>query len=262
MDCRNINRYNNKMKNQYKILTTIFLFLLVLPLINSQNIYKAKDSIDIKIPFEVDGEAASSSATCNLSIQYPNSTYLISDGSMTNLENGEFNYTLSTTETNLLGQYNWVAYCCDGTKCAAGYDSFELTPSGTELSIAQGIIYVIFLIIAFFIFWICIYGSFKIKWRNDVDETGKVVSVNDFKWLKLFLMVFSYLTFMFIMAMTYNITENFIYLGNVSSYFHYVYLISLSVFFPIMVLMPWVVLYIVFQDKKVKKLIQRGLPTR
>jgi len=64
------------------------------------------------------------------------------------------------------------------------------------------------------------------------------------------------------MAITYTITENFIYIGNVSNYFNYVYLISLSFFFPIMVLLPWVVIYVLFQDKKVKKLIQRGLPTR
>lgn len=239
----------------------IFGILLVLPLIFAQ-IYQRETVVDLKIPFEVNGSIPSATATCNISINYPNGTYLKENVSMTNRNNGDFNITLNATETVLIGEYEWRAFCCDGTKCAAGYDSFEITPSGTELSTAQGIIYIIFLLIAFFIFWICIYGSFKIKWRNDVDETGKVVSINDLKWLKLFLMVFSYLTFMFIMVMTYNITENFIYLGNVSSYFYYVYLISLSVFFPIMVLMPWVVLYIVFQDKKVKKLIQRGLPTR
>lgn len=239
----------------------IFGILLVLPLIFAQ-IYQRETVIDLKIPFEVNGSIPSATATCNISINYPNGTYLKENVSMTNRNNGDFNITLNATETVLIGEYEWRAFCCDGTKCAAGYGIFEITPSGTELSTAQGIIYIIFLLIAFFIFWICIYGSFKIKWRNDVDETGKVVSINDLKWLKLFLMVFSYLTFMFIMVMTYNITENFIYLGNVSSYFYYVYLISLSVFFPIMVLMPWVVLYIVFQDKKVKKLIQRGLPTR
>jgi len=245
------------MKKRY----ILVLFLLILPLINAQ-IYQKETDIDLKVPFEVDGEAASSSATCNISIRYPNNVYIIRNGSMTNLDNGEFNYTINSTQTAELGKYNWVVYCCDGIKCASGYDSFEVNPSGTELSTAQGIIYIIFLVIAFFIFWISVYGSFKIPWSNAKDDSGKVISVNDLKWLKLFLMVFSYLTFMFIMAMTYNITENFIYLGNVSSYFHYVYLISLAFFFPIMVLLPWVVLYVIFQDKKVKKLLQRGLPMR
>jgi len=88
------------------------------------------------------------------------------------------------------------------------------------------------------------------------------MSVNDLKWLKLFAMVFTYLTFMFIMAMSYTITENFLYIGNASAIFEAVYLITLAFFFPIVVLLPWVVMYLLFHDKKVKKLLERGLPMR
>ena len=97
--------------------------LLVLPLMFAQT-YQKETIIDLKIPFEVNGSAASSSATCNISIDYPNGTYFKENVSMTNRDNGDFNITLNTTETIQLGNYEWRAFCCDGLNCAAGYGSF------------------------------------------------------------------------------------------------------------------------------------------
>lgn len=129
------------------IIILLMAFLLVLPLMDAQDqyTYKAGEVSDLKIPFEVDGEAASSSATCNISIQYPNGSYLVSNTPMTNLNNGEFNYTFYKNQTKISGGYKWVAYCCDGSKCASGYDNFEITPSGK--SGTSNIIFFLFLIL-------------------------------------------------------------------------------------------------------------------
>ena len=242
-----------------KVIILILFGMLLINLISAEIESLPTQKIDTNIELKQIGADFTS---CNItSISYPNSTIITLDKLMTKRGN-EYNYTLISNYTGVLGKYIVNGFCTNGSDDIVWAYDLEVTPSGTELSTAQGIFYIIFLVVAFFIFWISIYGSFKISWRNTRNDEGQIVSVNDLKWLKLFLMVFSYLTFMFIMVMTYNITENFIYIGGVSDYFYYVYLISLSFFFPIMVLMPWVVIYILFQDKKVKKLIQRGLPMR
>jgi len=113
------------------LLSIFFLLILALPLVASQT-YKRGEVLNFKVPFEVNGSIPSTSAWCNISIDYPNGTYLKQNDSMTNLNNGDFNITLSGTELNELGEYNWRAFCCDGSQCAAGYGSFEITPSGSD----------------------------------------------------------------------------------------------------------------------------------
>ena len=51
---------------------------------------------------------------------------------MTNIGTGRFNITILSTQSNQLGEYDWVAFCCEGTNCAAGYGIFEVTPSGSD----------------------------------------------------------------------------------------------------------------------------------
>jgi len=115
-----------------KLNILIFLLvLLVIPLTSSQT-YQVSQDLDLKVPFEVNGTIPSATAWCNISINYPNGSYLKQNDSMTNLNNGDFNITLPLVNLNKLGEYDWRAFCCDGIYCAAGYGSFELTPSGSD----------------------------------------------------------------------------------------------------------------------------------
>jgi len=145
------------------IIFGIILILLVLPLVTSQT-YKKGEILDLKIPFEVNGSIASENAWCNISINYPNGSYLKDNASMMNQNNGDFNITLSIIEVSTLGEYCWRAFCCDGGECAAGYGKFEITPSGFgAINSGEGIVLslligsIMIFSILFFIF------SFKIE---------------------------------------------------------------------------------------------------
>lgn len=147
-----------------KVLLLIFvLSLLVLPSILAQKTPQKDVAFDLKIPFVVNGSAASSSASCNISIDYPDGNYLKENVSMTNRNNGEFNITLSAVEINQLGFYEWRAFCCDGVNCAAGFDEFEVTTTGEKVSLSNIIIVIVFLVMAIFFLYL---GSIfeKDKW--------------------------------------------------------------------------------------------------
>lgn len=139
----------------------LILILLVLPLVSS---YKRGEVFNLKVPFEVNGSVPTSVAWCNISIDYPNGTYLKRNISMTNLNNGDFNITLSSTDTYTIGDYDWKAFCCDGAFCAAGYGSFKMTPSGVDeinsgesLILFLSIFSIIVIAVLFFI------ASFKVQ---------------------------------------------------------------------------------------------------
>lgn len=140
--------------NKKRALIWGFLSILFINLIYAQT-YKIDNSLDLKIPFEVNGSIPSSTATCNISIQYPNGTYVRDNNVTTNLNNGEFNITLSGSELNVVGEYTWVASCCDLTSCARGYDFFYVTYTGSTQSTSQGIGsfgYLLLMVVLMFVF--------------------------------------------------------------------------------------------------------------
>lgn len=122
----NVCHHHNKMKRQI----IIFIFLLLLVPLISADTYQVDQPLDLKIPFEVNGSTPSTSATCNVSLKYPNGTYVVEKASMTNLENGEFNHTF--TNISAMGTYKWTAFCCDGVLCAGGYGDFSVNRKGVE----------------------------------------------------------------------------------------------------------------------------------
>jgi len=244
-----------------KIILLLLTIVLVSGFVSSQ-VYQINKEIDLKIPFEVNGSSASDSAICNVSIQYPNSSYLKDEETATNLGNGEFNITLTSDEISDLGIYSWVAFCCDGTSCAGGYGSFEVTQTGSVLSTAQGIIYIVFLIVILVIFTFSLAGAIKIPFNNHRDSSGKIISVNDLKYVKIFLMVISYILLLFIFGITKSIMENFLFLDNASKVFSWLYWIMWSFMWPIIVLSLLLTLVYFLQGLKIKTSLERGVPLR
>ncbi len=124
-----------------------FSLLVVLPLVNADNeiIFEKGVESDLKLYCSMNGSVCSAVATCNISIKYPNGSYLISSSPMTNQDNGDFNITLNTTQTATEGEHRWDMYCCDGSYCDDGHDIFLITINGKEKP--SGIVLIVFLIL-------------------------------------------------------------------------------------------------------------------
>jgi hypothetical protein len=140
------------------------LLILLIPLTSAQMIYKQSDAIDLKIPcYNSSNAVCSASAICNISINYPNETYLIKGKAMTNL--GIYhNYTLISSQTQTLGEYKVYTTCQDGNDY--GYSSFtyEITPTGyASLSSGEGtaLLTIMIIILLTGIFFTILSFSFK-----------------------------------------------------------------------------------------------------
>ncbi len=113
---------------KYKLLFAFVLIMLVVSI--TAQTYKQYEAVDLKFPFEVNGTMPTAAATCNVSVKYPNSTYLVDNQAANNLGSGEFNITIGADNVTETGEHEWVAYCCDGIQCAAGSGSFNVNPTG------------------------------------------------------------------------------------------------------------------------------------
>jgi len=117
-----------------KIPLIFFIFIFCIALVSPLDTYEQNKEFTLKIPFEVNGTIPSAEAQCNLSLNYPNGTYLKTQNTtLNNQGDGYFNLTLIDSETKTLGIYRWVAFCCDtSARCASGTGEYKITPSGAE----------------------------------------------------------------------------------------------------------------------------------
>lgn len=111
----------------------IFLFLGIV----SAATYEQDKELDLKVPCINNNTFCSSSATCNLTILYPNSSNLVYGQAMTNA--GTYhNYSLTPSQTSIIGKHTVTAVCADGSD--GGYTTFtyDINPMGKEPSGSAG----------------------------------------------------------------------------------------------------------------------------
>ena len=223
-------------------------------------IYKQHSIINLKIPCSYNGTFCSSSALCNITVEYPNSSAMLDEAGMTSSGNGMPNYTLS--DSTITGTYQFTTLCCQAGYCDDYSSTFEINKLGEELTTYSGIVYAIVLVVSIFIFLLSLYGTMKIKWKNNRDDDGRVISINDVKYVKLALAYITYLIGVWIAFLAHGVADKYLLMDGASRFFYLIYWALLSFLFPIFVVMLIFMLIIVAQDKKIEKMIQRGLPVR
>lgn len=236
---------------------TVFL---ALPLSSADLFYEANQDINLKIPCTVEGSPCSTSALCNLSIQYPgNASYLINSQKMTNLNNGDFNYTLVFYE---VGDYYTKVSCKDGVENGTAIFYIKVRRTGEEISTAGGIVYGISFVLLLFFFLISLYGYTKISWKHSRDTEGKIISVNDFRYVKVVLLFLSWLFILFMSGLAKSMVQNYLAFSGIDSAFNLIWSIFLALTFPLAILSIVVAIFLFIDSKRINKIIKRGLPLR
>lgn len=135
------------------ILISIFVCLFILTSVSAADLidkgtYKQNDPGQFRFTCDLEnGLPCGASYSCNVTIQYPNSSLLINN-KLATLSNNEYNITLP--DTSVLGDYkNVIARCTNGTNGGSTAYWFDITPNGYRQSTSQGIIsFVLILTIA------------------------------------------------------------------------------------------------------------------
>ncbi len=168
-----------------------------------------------------------------------------------------YNYTFCNTTS--IGKYIVNGFGdLDGEKTIWNYD-FEITPSGFESTSAQSILYVIVLLISCLVLALCAYGAVKIPFQNARNDENKVISISHFKYLKVMFAFFSYLILLWILNLMILITNNFLTSTVAFAFFKMIYTILLFCFYPILMLTLAIFVVNILHDKKIRKMLKRGI---
>lgn len=115
--------------NKMRKIIYIVVFLFIAVSVSAME-YDNDKNISINVPCVDQGEACSSSAVCNLTVLYPDSSILLNNSQMDN-EGSIHTYDLGITE--ITGTYSASVYCADeGTY---GHTSFEFDVNDPKSSI-------------------------------------------------------------------------------------------------------------------------------
>lgn len=170
------------------------------------------------------------STQCNITnINTPNNTILINQ-QMT--KNGQtFNGTISSANLQSSG-YHIIQVGCSN----ANYEICrDVTETGKQLSTEQSLMYLIILIIMFGFFILSMYGSIAIPFNNERNNDGEVLKVNWKKYSKLLCIGVTYVSFIWIIFMGWNLSWAYLQMQGISTFFKWIFYLFFAMSFPVFV---------------------------
>ena len=246
------------MKN--KILLAIVL-VMVISLASAER-FEQSTPIDFKKTCtNSSSNICSNTASCNVTIKYPvNNSYVLLDGTMTNNNNGIFNYTLNNLD--ILSDYNWDMFCCDKGDCGEAHGTFEVTKDGFELKLDKAIIYIgsLALLILILVFVLGVIPFLPSK--NNTNEDDYFVSINNLKYLRIVLYAIAWGLILTILFTSSNVA--FLYLESemMGKLLFNFFSVLMWLTLPLAILSFILIFVNIFRDKEMKRLIERGIQIR
>lgn len=239
------------MKN--KIFLTLILSMFLIGLVSAVDCdgtflgtFKQGDSIELK-------QICDSCSYVTLSsISYPNSSSIYINENMTK-SGVDYNYSFSDTET--MGHYGYSVFGDKDGSIATETFCFQI---GTDLTTGKAISYIGFIIILLFIFILTLGGAIKVNWEHGRNSEGKIITVNDFRYVKVFLFCMAYLEIMFLFGLSYKLF-NEANIEGFTQFFNFVYQLFLNLIYPIIIVAIIFTFVIWINNLKLKKKRKLGL---
>ena len=194
-------------------------------------------------------------------VSYPNSTIALNGNFSMTRYNSVYNY--SFCDTNVTGIYVYLTQGDLDGATTTGNELFTITETGTALNDSQTTLYSILIFIVFLVFVISVYGTIKLPMKNPrSEEDDQILGVSNLKYAKILLGYFSYMVLLFIFGIGEDLTTNYLPLTSVHTFFDlgYLYLVILALPLLFMTFAIFVISWI--NDKKIQRILERGIPER
>lgn len=175
-----------------------------------------------------------------------------------NMQKDDTFYNYSLCNTSNLGTYTIHGYGdTGGVKDDWNY-KLSVTPNGQDFTTGKAINYIGFIVILLFTFLLTIFGASKVRWKHLRSDTNKIVTINNFRYLKVFLFTITYFELMFLFGLSYKFF-NEANIEGFTEFFNFVYQLFLNFMYPLMIFLIIVVFVIWINNRKLSKRLNLGL---
>jgi len=229
----------------------IFLISLVGAEVNSYAPVKQDDCVTIK-------QTCASCTYVNLSVAYPNSTLVITNGGMTNEGGGVWTYEFCNT--SVLGRYD-VLGSGDLEAADTSFDIlwFDVTYIGKQLSEASAVMYIGFLALLVLVFFLNFIGMGFLPNRNQKDEEGRILSISYLKYFRNVLWMTGYFLFIAIIYVASNLAFAFMEEQFVANILFTIFKITFGAA-PVIIILWLIWIFVsMFHDKQFQQMLNRGV---
>lgn len=193
----------------------------------------------------------------NITIKDPSSNVIISEGEMT-LQNNVFNFTLNDSLTTESGIYFVTGHSNLDNPFRACFDVDRATPIETS----ESIIYFILIFLALFIFSFALYGAVILPFSNPRNQLNRIMKIEWTKYLKIGMMVITYLMFLWIINLAVTITTTLISLTQYAGFFEMIFNILMAFTYPLLLMVFILTTLLIVKDFNFNKLLSRGVNPR
>lgn len=241
-----------------RLFLILLLMFLIVPIVEAQSSWKLNTNRTISHAVRFN-DGVVPSAICNVTITNPDDQDLVEFAPMVfNSTSQEHQYFLQGKLIDKFGEY-----CYEVTCTVSGFNKTEsfcrtANNAGRELTSADSSLYIFILIISTAFLGLMIYGSFAIRWENNRNVIGELVSISFKKYSKIGCVVLAYLTFMWIAYIVYNLTLGFLEIQGVSKFFYFLFRTLLSFAYPLGAGFLIFLIINFILDLRVEKRIQDG----
>lgn len=214
-------------------------------------------------PYNIsNGQLIQDGISCHLHLINSYGNHLLIDSTSTPQSYGDYSFIVDADNFTEQGIYSFEATCNNSDTSGFLASNFFVTKSGIsseDIGTSEGIVNLILFAGLCLWLFLSLTGALFIPFKNKVNDEGKVISVNDLKYLKIFCIVQVYLALMFLSGFITGLADTYITLNNYSAMFRYLYVILLAFIFPTIIVSLLLAGIIFLEDKKTKQLLYRGI---
>lgn len=254
-----------KMKKQMLLITVLMVLLVTSVFAEEYSFIFEKDqSAELNIPVFNNNYSTvdDTNVDCYITVKSPTETVLISDQEMFYNDGSYYNYNITASNLSTNGKHHVTVRCNTSNVYGFSTFSFYVTPSGTEPSVAQGVLYSVLLLVLITGLFVSVFTAINIDGKNEFDVGGGLIKVNLNKYYKLGLFFLSYLLLIFIAFVSWQVSVNFLFLNFASTVLNIIHLILWILLGPLFILAVIIGLVKWFLDAKLITMAERGLKVR
>lgn len=232
------------------MLVLVFSLYFTTGLIDLGNEFKKNECIEL-------AQTCDNCTWVNLSsVTYPNSTIYYINSGMTKVAT-RYNYTFCSTSA--LGDYKFsVLGDKDGIN-STEEGMFSVTYMGDSLDTSKSLMYLGLLGILIFFFVLIIWFTGKLPDSETRSEEGELISISNLKYVGSILLFVDWMILVAIFYITSNLA--FAYLGEVmfAKILFTLFRVCFGLTLPIVIVWFIWIFYQIFKDKKLKRMMEKGL---
>jgi len=189
------------------------------------------------------------------SITFPNSSIAVQNINMTLAGSGEFFYLFTNTST--IGRYDFTGISDGCDKTFATF--FNIQRTGTELETSESLI-LIFLSISIFIFFcISLFFTLILPYSNRINTQGEPPQIVKLKYVKLGLILISYVLFVWFLNVLIGLSDSFVSLRLFFGFVSFLFTILNNLALPLgIIILVWMGIEIVRDSNVTRELKKFG----